>query len=194
MEARINRLLDAVPALDAPANGPLRRVTHASRTSLRPPDPAETILVVDATGHPPEGRDAVCQTVVSAAREGWRRIVLYRTRGDRFIGCGLGPASHGIRVDVYGSSGDYLGSGLDGAEIHVHGSAQDQVGQILKDGKIALGCGLGQLRKRAVVAAVAAQVGQRDENVSAHRNDVAVRATLALACRVENGFEDFAVR
>jgi glutamate synthase domain-containing protein 3 len=42
------------------------------------------------------------------------------------------------RIDVYGSSGDYLGSGLDGAEIYVHNGAQDQVGQILKRGKIVI--------------------------------------------------------
>jgi glutamate synthase domain-containing protein 3 len=45
---------------------------------------------------------------------------------------------------VYGSSGDYLGSGLDGATMVVHGDAQDQVGQILKAGRIVIFGSVGQ--------------------------------------------------
>ena len=45
---------------------------------------------------------------------------------------------------MFGSSGDYLGSGLDGAEIAVHENAQDQVGQILKSGKLVIYGDVGQ--------------------------------------------------
>ncbi|HEY6104204.1 MAG TPA: glutamate synthase, partial [bacterium] len=50
----------------------------------------------------------------------------------------------GVRIDVYGSPGDYLGSGLDGMEITVHADAQDQVGQILKAGKLVIHGSVGQ--------------------------------------------------
>jgi len=56
----------------------------------------------------------------------------------------MGPDTADVRIDVYGSSGDYLGSGLDGAHIYVHGNAQDQVGQILKSGRIAIFGDVGQ--------------------------------------------------
>jgi glutamate synthase domain-containing protein 3 len=49
-----------------------------------------------------------------------------------------------VRIDVYGSGGDYLGSGIDGAQIYVHGDAQDQVGQILLDGRIVIFGNVGQ--------------------------------------------------
>jgi glutamate synthase domain-containing protein 3 len=49
-----------------------------------------------------------------------------------------------MRIDVYGSSGDYLGSGIDGMEIFVHGNAQDQLGQILKSGKLVIYGDVGQ--------------------------------------------------
>jgi len=75
---------------------------------------------------------------------GWRKIIVYNMRGQRFLGCGLGPNSDSLRIDVYGDSGDYLGSGLDGAEIYVHGSAQDQVAQIMKRGKIVIYGDVGQ--------------------------------------------------
>jgi glutamate synthase domain-containing protein 3 len=45
---------------------------------------------------------------------------------------------------VYGSSGDYLGSGIDGLEIFVHGNAQDQLGQIMKSGKMVIYGDVGQ--------------------------------------------------
>jgi glutamate synthase domain-containing protein 1/glutamate synthase domain-containing protein 3 len=96
------------------------------------------ILFVDAGDFPPDGDSSVARLIVEAYRLGWKRFVIYRCKGDRFIGCGLGPDSRGVRIDVYGSSGDYLGSGLDGAEIFVHDDAQDQVGQILKSGKIVI--------------------------------------------------------
>ncbi|GAH54052.1 unnamed protein product, partial [marine sediment metagenome] len=46
----------------------------------------------------------------------------------------MGANTHDVRIDVYGSSGDYLASGIDGAEVFVHGNAQDQLAQIMKDG------------------------------------------------------------
>jgi glutamate synthase domain-containing protein 3 len=45
---------------------------------------------------------------------------------------------------VYGSSGDYLASGIDGLEIFVHGNAQDQLGQIMKKGKLVIYGDVGQ--------------------------------------------------
>ena len=45
---------------------------------------------------------------------------------------------------MYGSSGDYLASGIDGMTIAVHGNAQDQVGQITKRGKLVIYGDVGQ--------------------------------------------------
>ena len=92
----------------------------------------------------PEGREAVSRVLVEAFRGGWKQLIVYRAHGDRFLGCGLGTKTDGVRLDVYGSSGDYLGSGLDGAQVFVHGDAQDQVGQILKSGMIVIFGSVGQ--------------------------------------------------
>jgi len=91
-----------------------------------------------------EGPEAVSRVIASAKSLGWRNFIVYRCTGDRFIGCGLGSKTQDVRIDVFGSSGDYLGSGLDGAQIYVHGDAQDQVGQILKSGKIVIYGDVGQ--------------------------------------------------
>jgi glutamate synthase domain-containing protein 3 len=79
-----------------------------------------------------------------AFQAGWRRFIVYRLRGQRFTGVGLGPGTDGLRIDTYGSSGDYLASGMDGEEIRVHGNAQDQVGQIAKRGKLVIFGDVGQ--------------------------------------------------
>jgi len=101
-------------------------------------------LIVDANGFPPQGDEAACRFIVQAYQQGWRHFITYRWRGGRFCGCGLGSDSNGVRIDVYGNSGDYLGSGLDGAEVHLHGHGQDQVGQILKAGKLVIYGDVGQ--------------------------------------------------
>jgi len=127
-------------------SGPFRRIDRegARAGALDDAPEGESLLAIDARGFPPEGRDCVARLIVAAHRRGWRRFVVYRCRGDRFIGCGLGPKSEGTRIDVYGSSGDYLGSGMDGAEVYVHGNAQDQVGQILGRGRIVIYGDVGQ--------------------------------------------------
>jgi glutamate synthase domain-containing protein 1/glutamate synthase domain-containing protein 3 len=100
-------------------------------------------LVIEARSFTAEGPDSLSLFVVRAHQLGWRKIILYRCSGHRFIGCGLGE-SDGLRIDVYGSSGDYLASGLDGAEIYVHGNAQDQLGQIFHSGKLVVYGDVGQ--------------------------------------------------
>jgi glutamate synthase domain-containing protein 3 len=144
VDRALAEILDGVPALDAVAASSLRRIAWATRAALRPPVAGERVLVLDAAGFPPEGDDSAARLIVQAAALGWRHFLTYNWRGGRFCGCGLGPDSAGVRIDVYGSSGDYLGSGLQGAEVHVHGSAQDQVGQILKAGKLVIHGDVGQ--------------------------------------------------
>ena len=102
------------------------------------------VILVDARGLPAEGAGSPSRLIVDAHRRGARRFVVVGVRGHRFIGCGLGPATAGLRIDVFGSPGDYLGSGIDGAEIVVHGSAQDQVAQIVKDGRLVIHGDVGQ--------------------------------------------------
>jgi len=108
------------------------------------PRPGEEVLVIDAEKFPPEGDDCDAVYLRKAYQAGWRRFIVYRLRGQRFTGVGLGPATDGVRIDTYGSSGDYLASGMDGEEIYVHGNAQDQIGQIAKRGKLVIFGDVGQ--------------------------------------------------
>jgi glutamate synthase domain-containing protein 3 len=82
--------------------------------------------------------------MVKAFKLGWKQFIVYKYRGQRFTGCGFGPATGDVRIDVYGASGDYLASGIDGMEIYVHGNAQDQLCQIMKEGKLVVFGDVGQ--------------------------------------------------
>ncbi len=114
------------------------------RSPVPEPRDADITLVFDARGYPPQGNESLARAIVTQYQRGFRRFIVANARGQRFIGCGLGPESDGVRIDVYGSPGDYLASGIDGAEVIVHGSAQDQLAQIMKGGRLVVYGDVGQ--------------------------------------------------
>jgi glutamate synthase domain-containing protein 3 len=140
----ISRLLDVVPPITDANGGRFVRIEWDTRHELRGPKKSEAVLVVCANGFAPEGGDCDSRLLVEAFRQGWRRFIVYGLKGQRFTGCGFGPETDGVRVDVYGSSGDYLASGIDGMEIHVHGNGQDQLAQIMKRGQLVVYGDVGQ--------------------------------------------------
>jgi glutamate synthase domain-containing protein 1/glutamate synthase domain-containing protein 3 len=123
--------------------GPAYAWTGAERAAPEPASP-EQALVIDARGFPPEGNGSLARALVDLAGRGFRRFLVAHARGHRFLGAGLGPDSQGITIEVYGSAGDYLASGLDGAEMVVHGAGQDQLAQIMKSGTLVVHGDVGQ--------------------------------------------------
>ncbi len=146
VERAIRTVLDSVPGPGTKNRTGMTRLDRSTAWKKDIPEPAgpSDTLVIDAGNFPNDGPEAVSRAIVNIHANGWRNFIVYRCRGDRFIGCGLGPDTGDVRIDVYGSSGDYLGSGMDGARIYVHGDAQDQVGQILKSGRIVILGNVGQ--------------------------------------------------
>ena len=146
VRGELNRLFESLPHLDAgDASGiAYRLIDYDSRDALREPRHGETTLVIDAQRFPPDGSDCDAALLVNAFMRGWRHFISFNCIGQRFIGCGLGPETDGVTIDVYGSSGDYLGSGIDGLTITVHSNAQDQLGQIIKRGKLVVYGDVGQ--------------------------------------------------
>jgi glutamate synthase domain-containing protein 1/glutamate synthase domain-containing protein 3 len=142
----LNRLLGNLPRIGGKdvAKGAYRLIDFETRDHLRQPQENETTLVIDAARFAPEGNNCDAELLVDAFMKGWRRFISFNCIGQRYIGCGLGPETDDVVIDVYGSSGDYLGSGIDGLEITVHGNAQDQLGQIIKRGKMVIHGDVGQ--------------------------------------------------
>lgn len=137
-------ILRSVPPLGSKERSSYSLIGKDSVNKLEAPSSPYERLVIDCEGFPMEGDDGVSFLIKRARELGWNRTILLATHGQRFIGCGLGPRSKGLRVDVYGSPGDYLGSGLDGAEVFVHSNGQDQLGQILSEGKLVVHGDVGQ--------------------------------------------------
>lgn len=140
------RLFGSLPGIGAagdPENA-FRLIDLASRDLLRAPQGNETTLVINTLGFEAEGEKCDAYLLVDAYLKGWRHFISYNCKGQRFTGCGLGPETEGVTVDVYDSPGDYLASGIDGLTITVHNSVQDQVGQIIKAGKLVIHGDVGQ--------------------------------------------------
>jgi glutamate synthase domain-containing protein 3 len=144
IKLNLDELLASIPVIGRNAGTRYCHIDFETRTQLRPPQENEKTLVIDAEHFEPEGNLCDAVLIVAAYKLGWKKFIVYKYRGQRFTGCGFGPATHGVRIDVYGSSGDYLASGIDGMEIHVHGNAQDQLCQIFKEGKLVVYGDVGQ--------------------------------------------------
>jgi glutamate synthase domain-containing protein 3 len=144
IEETLDQLFDSAPLFGEPGTGYWRRVNWDTRGLVAAPQAGEEVLCFDSQGFPPEGDDCDAVLMRRAYQLGWKRFIVYRLRGQRFHGVGLGAATDGVRIDLYGSNGDYTASGMDGLEIHIHGNAQDQVAQIAKRGKLVIYGDVGQ--------------------------------------------------
>ena len=146
IHSELDRLFRQLPNLGAPEarQSAFRLIDFETRQHLREPQNGETTLVIDAAHFPPEGDDCDAALLVDAYAKGWRHFISFSCIGQRYLGCGLGPDTDGVTIEVYGSSGDYLASGIDGLAITVHGNAQDQLGQIIKRGKLVIHGDVGQ--------------------------------------------------
>jgi len=141
----LDSIFRSMPAIsDTREASSYRRIEFDTRSALRAPQKGEKVLAADAGLFPPEGDDSFARLISDAYKLGWKKFICFGHRGQRFLGCGLGPDTSGVRIDAFGSSGDYLGSGMDGLEIQVHGNAQDQLGQIMKSGKLVVHGDVGQ--------------------------------------------------
>jgi len=136
----LNLIFDGLPHLESEtgAGSAYRLIDFETRAALRAPLGDEKTLVIDAALFPPEGNECDAILLVDGYYKGWRNFITYNCAGQRYVGCGLGPDSDDVTIDVFGSSGDYLSSGIDGLTIRVHNNAQDQVGQIMKSGKLVI--------------------------------------------------------
>ena len=139
----VNQTLETVlrgfPSLEREdEKGAYRLIDWENRQFFRGPSYREKVLIIDASLFPPEGNSCDSRLMAEAFYRGWRRFIVFGLKGQRFHGCGFGPDTGGIRIDIYGSSGDYIGSGIDGLSMYVHGNGQDQLGQIMKSGKMVI--------------------------------------------------------
>jgi glutamate synthase domain-containing protein 3 len=143
-ESTLFSILREFQRISEPSESEMVLIDSTTISELRSPRGKEEALLLDVSGFDAEGKNSASLAIVAAYRKGWKRVISFDWRGQRFCGAGLGEHSEGFRLDVYGNPGDYLGSGLDGAEVYVHAAAQDQVAQIMKSGKLVIYGDVGQ--------------------------------------------------
>jgi len=137
-------LFEGAPSISGEPSSRYAKIDWETRDMLRAPKGDEEVLIVNGHDFPPEGDDCDAFMIYHAYEIGWKHFLCYGYVGQRFLGCGFGPDSQGATIDAYGSTGDYLASGLDGLTITVHGSAQDQLAQIMKNGRLVVHGDVGQ--------------------------------------------------
>lgn len=142
---QLNEILRSVTPISNTVDiGHYTRIDFSTRKSLRPPISTERVLVIEATDFEPEGDMCDAVFMSEAYRLGWRKFVVFDLRGQRFETCGFGSKTEDVTVDLYGSSGDYVASGIDGMTVRIHGNSQDQIGQIMKQGTLVIHGDVGQ--------------------------------------------------
>ncbi len=144
LQHTLTSIFKSTPKIRENGPGAYRYIDWDNKDKVRAPENDEKVLVINARQFPPEGEQCDARTICAAYKKGWMQFICFGYKGQRFTGCGLGPETNGVRIDVYDSSGDYLASGIDGMEIYVHGNAQDQLGQIMKRGKLVVFGDVGQ--------------------------------------------------
>jgi len=129
----------------AVANLPGTEFVYYEKGASLPPLGGEgQAAVLLARGFAAQGKDSLALQLRALVDRGFRRIIVMGASGQRFLGAGLGATTEGLMIEVFGSSGDYLASGIDGAELVVHGSGQDQLAQIMKRGRLVVYGDVGQ--------------------------------------------------
>jgi len=140
----IDSILKSVPSITDNSATHIRHIDWDTRDKIKAPKATETTLVICTSNFPSEGQECDARLMVQAYELGWKRFIVYGLRGHRFTGCGFGSNTSDVRIDVFGSSGDYVASGIDGMEIYVHDNGQDQLGQIMKAGRLVIYGDVGQ--------------------------------------------------
>ncbi len=140
----ITKIFTSFPKLSDNTDSRYSNIDWDTRDTIRAPSGNEKVIAVNARDFQPEGRNCDSRLLNKAFKLGWKKYICFGYKGQRFTGCGFGPATEDVRIDVYDSSGDYVASGIDGLEIQMHGNAQDQLGQIMKNGKLVIHGDVGQ--------------------------------------------------
>jgi glutamate synthase domain-containing protein 3/glutamate synthase domain-containing protein 1 len=112
------------------------RVTSVERNDIPQCADGERVLVVDATGFPPEGHQSLARTLVQAYDKGWRSFIVYRITGQRYLGSGFGPNTDDLEIHLYGSSGQDIANSMMGGTVHVHADAQNDMAKIIHSGTV----------------------------------------------------------
>jgi hypothetical protein len=111
VESSLYVILRSFPSVSSMHESDWALLDFSTSDLLRAPSGNGSTLLLDVCDFPPQGDRSAAALIGAAYRMGWKRVLSFDWRGQRFCGSGLGPQSNGFRIDVFGNPGDYLGSG-----------------------------------------------------------------------------------
>jgi hypothetical protein len=100
IRSALKEIFAAIAPIGSAGESIFRLLTWNTRNDLIAPQGKQTTLVSDAYGFPPEGDNCDARLVCEAYRLGWKQFICYGYRGQRFLGCGLGPETSDVKIDV----------------------------------------------------------------------------------------------
>ncbi|MFQ6114928.1 MAG: glutamate synthase, partial [bacterium] len=100
IDQSLEKIFSSLPRIETHSEGRYILLESGDRKELISPANPEQILVINAQGFPPEGEDSVARLMVAAHEKGFKQFIAYNLKGDRFLGCGLGPNTNGVRIDL----------------------------------------------------------------------------------------------
>ncbi|MFQ5752713.1 MAG: hypothetical protein ACE5HI_12015, partial [bacterium] len=133
----LDNIFDHIPPL---SNGDTKRryfrLTAKMQNQVFDCDDPGKILVVDATGFASEGHQSLARTLVQAFNEGWRKFIVYKITGQRYLGTGFGLHTHDLKIHLYGSPGQDSANSMMGGTVYVHADAQNDMAKIIHSGTV----------------------------------------------------------
>jgi glutamate synthase domain-containing protein 3/glutamate synthase domain-containing protein 1 len=133
----LETIFDHIPLIqDGSQSRNYFRVNLNNLSKISPCDDQQKTLVFDASGFEPEGHHSLARATMQAYSSGWRKFIVYKTTGQRYLGVGFGPRSHKMEMHIYGSPGQDIGNSMMGGTIHVHADAQNDMTKILHSGTV----------------------------------------------------------
>jgi len=131
----LNAAFDEIEIINKGVSGrKFHRITHFCYRNVPVCDDDKQVLVVDASGFPQEGHDSLARALVGAYEKDWRKFIVYKTTGQRYLGVGFGPNTQQLEMHLYGSPGQDIGNSLMGGTVHVHADAQNDMAKIIHSG------------------------------------------------------------
>lgn len=133
----LNAAFDEIEIINKGVSGRrFHRVTHFCYRNVSTCADDKHVLVVDASGFPQEGHDSLARMLIGAYEKGWRKFMVYKATGQRYLGVGFGPNTQQLELHLYGSPGQDIGNSLMGGTVHVHADAQNDMAKIIHSGTV----------------------------------------------------------
>ena len=133
--AVLYKLFERLPEIDS--RFVFQKYKHSEE--LKPAE-KEQILLVNADGFEPEGTDrrtSLASFLSYSFDQGYRNFILYNLSGQRLISTATMKGNcEGVKIDVYGIPGEYLGAFMQGGTLRVHGNSQNFTGMCMHHGTL----------------------------------------------------------